>query len=52
MSHLLSFEKIAVVTDHAWVANGVRAFAFMIPCPVKIFSTAERDAAKNWISTD
>lgn len=52
MSHLLSFEKIAVVTDHAWIANAVRAFAFMMPCPVKIFSTAERDAAKSWITTN
>ena len=50
MSHLLSFDKIAVVTDHTWLANAVRAFALMMPCPVKIFSTAERDAAKDWIS--
>ena len=52
MSHLLSFEKIAVVTDHAWVTNAVRAFAFMMPCPVKVFSTAERDAARSWITAD
>ena len=31
MSHLLSFDKIAVVTDHTWLANAVRAFAFMMP---------------------
>jgi hypothetical protein len=52
MSHLFSFEKIAVVTDHAWLANAVRAFGFMVPCPVKVFSNEEQDAAKSWISTD
>ena len=49
MNHLTQFEKLAVISDHAWIVNMVKVFAFMIPCPVKVFSDAEAADARTWI---
>jgi len=49
MHHLTQFEKLAVISDHSWVVNMVKVFAFMIPCPVKVFSTAQATEARTWI---
>ena len=50
IAHLLKWERIAVVTDHDWVASAWRMFAFAIPCPVKIFSNSELQKAEDWIA--
>jgi hypothetical protein len=50
MSHLTAFEKIAVVTDTAWIGDGVKAFGWMIPGDVRVFPTADLDAAKAWVA--
>lgn len=47
--HLTKFARIGVVSDVAWIANGVKMFAPMMPCPVKVFALAEREAAKAWL---
>jgi hypothetical protein len=48
--HLSAFEKIAVVSDVDWIASAVRIFAFVIPCPVKVFRNDKLSEAKNWVS--
>jgi hypothetical protein len=50
LSHFFSFEKFALVSDTDWISNSVKAFGFMMPCPVKIFPRDELDAAKEWIA--
>jgi hypothetical protein len=52
MAHLKAWEKIAVVTDLAWVADATRIFQFVIPCPVKVFSNSEFAEAARWIAED
>lgn len=47
--HLTAFEKIAVVSDVPWIAQAIRLFHFLIPCPVKIFSSEKRGDAEAWI---
>jgi len=47
--HLRAFEKIAVVSDLKWVNGAVRSFAWLFPCPVRIFPAAERETALGWI---
>lgn len=47
--HMRAFERIAVVTDKDWVVNAVKAFAFVIPCPVRVFPDASLEAAMAWI---
>jgi SpoIIAA-like len=48
--HLTAFEKIAVVSDVTWIMSSVKVFAFVIPCPVKIFPTGQLSEAKAWVS--
>lgn len=50
VAHLRAWEKIAVVTDVDWIANGVRVFAFAMPCPVKVFPNREIADASNWVA--
>jgi len=47
--HLTEFEKIAVVTDAAWISRAVQFFSFFIPCPVKIFRNNDISEAKAWL---
>jgi hypothetical protein len=47
--HLTAFEKIAVVSDVAWLVQTARFFRFVIPCPVKIFSSEKLRNAEAWV---
>ena len=49
LSHLTSFSKMAVVSDIAWVRNGVKIFGPLIPAQMLVFDTDQLDAAKEWI---
>jgi hypothetical protein len=48
--HLTAFEKIAVVSNVTWIITAVKIFAFVIPCPVKIFPNEQLSEAKAWVS--
>ena len=50
IQHLTAFEKIAVVTDVSWVREVIRFFRFIVPCPVKLFSNNDFQAAAAWIN--
>jgi len=47
--HLTAFDKIAVVSEVPWLVQAVRFFRFLIPCPVKVFSSEKLPDAKAWI---
>ncbi len=47
MSHLFSWRRIAMVRDHDY-RRMVQGFGFLIPAEVKVFPSAELDAAKEW----
>jgi hypothetical protein len=49
LKHFTDFEKIAFVSDVDWINHMVRAFGFMIPCPVKVFSASQIEEAGDWI---
>jgi hypothetical protein len=49
MAHLTAWEKVAVVTDLAWIANATKMFGFAMPGLVKVFGNAEMDEARAWI---
>jgi hypothetical protein len=42
------WERIALVTDHGWMRDGLRMFAWAMPGEVKAFPAEERDAAVAW----
>lgn len=49
VEHLSKFARIGVVSDVAWIRNGVRMFAPLMPCPVRTFTRADLAEAKTWI---
>jgi hypothetical protein len=51
-AHLKAWEKLAVVTDHDWLAGSVRVFAFAMPCPVQVFAENKYTEAMAWIEKD
>jgi hypothetical protein len=52
MGHFTAWEKIAVVTDVEWIRGSTRLFAFLMPCPVKLFANAGMAEATRWIVAD
>jgi hypothetical protein len=49
LRHLSAFERIAMVSDVRWINAATRSFAWLFPCPVRIFPTADREAALSWL---
>ncbi len=43
------WERIAVVTDHAWLHDGLNLFAWAVPGEVRVFPGGERQAALDWL---
>lgn len=50
LRHWNGFDRVAVVTDVGWIRMGIKAMAFMMPCPVQLFAIDELDDAKRWLS--
>jgi hypothetical protein len=50
LSHWGDFEKLAVVSDIAWIQNSVALFAPLIPAPVRVYGGSELEDAKRWIA--
>jgi len=49
-SHLAIWEKVAVVTDIKWIADGVRLWGFTLHGSFKVFGTDQIEQARGWIS--
>jgi SpoIIAA-like len=45
-----AWKRFALVTDVAWVAKAMRAFAWLAPGEVRVFGLAEHDAASAWVA--
>src|SRR5271165_3648089 len=45
-----SCERIAIVTDIAWVRLTVKAIRFLIPGEIRVFDTSETAEARAWIT--
>jgi hypothetical protein len=50
VEHWLRWERIAVVTDVAWIGTSIQAFGFLMPGEIKLFSLKDRAVAKEWVS--
>jgi hypothetical protein len=46
--HLTAWERCAVVTDHTFMADAIRAFGMIMPSEIKVFAVSELDAALAW----
>lgn len=49
VEHLSRWERVAVVTDVAWIRHAVGAFQFLMPGEVRVFSTGQASEARKWI---
>ena len=52
MRHFSGWERIALVTDVAWLRTTATAFSFAVPAKFEIFGNAEFDDAKTWLLAD
>ena len=43
-------ERVAIVTDIAWVRLTVKAIRFLIPGEIRVFATIETQEARAWIT--
>jgi hypothetical protein len=48
--HAARCERIAIVTDIAWVRLTVKAIRFLIPGDIRVFATIEAAEARAWIT--
>ena len=45
-----AWKRFAIVTDVEWLAKTMRAFAWLAPGEVRVFSLGELDAAREWVA--
>lgn len=50
LGHLPHWERIAVVSDIAWIRQTMEAFRFLVPGEMKFFPVTEKAAAQSWIA--
>lgn len=49
--HAVRCERVAIVTDTAWVGMTVKALRFLIPGEIRVFATVEADEGRHWIAS-
>jgi hypothetical protein len=50
LGHMKAWKRSAIVTDVEWIRKSVKAFGFVAPGEVRVFSVAELGAAKVWVA--
>jgi hypothetical protein len=50
LGHMKSWKRTAIVTDVEWIRKSIKAFGFMAPGEVRVFSLEELGAAKVWVA--
>lgn len=50
MQHFSAWERVAVVTDVGWIRTAMRAFGFVMPGQVRVFSNNGLSEAMQWLS--
>lgn len=48
--HFMHFERMAVVSDKAWVRHSANAFAWMMPARIKVYADTEQAEAMEWVT--
>jgi hypothetical protein len=51
LDHLPQWQRIAVVTDTAWVRQTVNALRFLLATEVRVFTTFETAESRAWITS-
>ena len=48
--HMKAYERVALVSDVGWIRASVGLMGLMVSGPMRGFSNAELDAAREWVS--
>jgi hypothetical protein len=48
--HANAFERVAVVSDEAWMKPAVRALSFLVPGKARAFAVKDLATAKSWLA--
>lgn len=49
MRHISSWDRVAMVTDVAWLRMTATAMGFVVPAQFRLFRLAELEEARRWI---
>jgi len=49
VEYWMRWERVAVITDVAWIAQAVNAFRFLMPGRIRLFPNSEKLAARAWM---
>ena len=49
LEHVSRYERVAIVTDIAWVRLTVKALRFLIPSDIRVFAKTQGDEGRAWI---
>jgi hypothetical protein len=49
VEHLTRWERMAIVTDVDWIRHMVSVFRFLMPGQMRVFATAKKSEARDWI---
>ncbi|MFG1201427.1 STAS/SEC14 domain-containing protein [Xanthobacter aminoxidans] len=52
VEHIAQWERVALVTDVEWIRLAVNTVRFLMPCDVRLYSTAQAADARIWIAGD
>ena len=50
VEHWTRWERIAVVTDVAWIGHTMHAFSFLMPGEIRVFPLAQAAEARQWVT--
>lgn len=50
IQHLTRWDRVAVVTEVAWIKHLVRFSSFLMPCTTKLYARSEVAQAREWIA--
>ncbi len=50
IGHWKGWGRIAIVTDVGWIRDGARLAVLLLHRPVRVFSSSEADAARDWVT--
>lgn len=50
IGHYSSWDRMAIVTDVAWLHKASSIYGFLYPGDLKLFRLSELDAAKQWLA--
>ena len=49
VAHIRDIDRVAVVTDVGWIGGVTRALCRVSPLEIRVFDTAELEAARAWV---